>query len=267
MLIMSEDISILTQKAKNAATLRIFLDYDGTLADFAPSPDMILPDPQIIFLIEDLVSSPGVYPAIISGRRLAHMQKLLPLKGLLLGGTYGIEMQLPNGDLYTRIPFEQVRPTIEKLLPLWRELIVKTTGFYLEDKGWSLALHARFADPSESIMVMTSARHIAQAQKPGSNFLLSGNSQFLELAPIEANKAMAVQLVLNEMTPKDSLIIYLGDDEKDEEAFVKILAAEGYAVRVSAKPVETRAQYQIEGPKQVRAWLGNLLAARETKIG
>ena len=173
------------------------MDYDGTLADFAPSPDTILPDKAVIGLLERLVAAWGVLPAVISGRRLAHIQKLLPVQGLLMGGTYGIEMQLPDGQRRDVLPFEEVRPTLERLLPRWQGLLAGREGFYLEDKGWSLALHGRFADPTESEDVMSAARVEAQALRFEERFRLMGGDRFLELAPLAASKSAAVRWVLD----------------------------------------------------------------------
>jgi len=259
---MRNKIDPLTQIAASAETLRLFLDYDGTLADFAPSPDTVLPDAAVIGLLERLAAAEGVLPAVISGRRLAHIQKLLPVPGLLMGGTYGIEMQLPDGERRDVLPFEEVRPLLERLLPRWQALIAGREGFYLEDKGWALALHGRHAAPDEGEAVMAAARAEARALDFGEDFRLLGGDRFLELAPRAASKSAAVGWVLRELTPPGAVSVYLGDDDKDEEAFVTVLAAGGYAVRVSAEPTETLARFRLPGPRQVRAWLGALLMAR-----
>lgn len=259
---MKNDFTLLTKKAVEATHLRLFLDYDGTLAEFAPSPDTILPDPELIVLIQQLVKTPGVLPVVISGRRLSHIQKLLPVKGLFLAGTYGLEMQLPDGQLRNSLPYEKVRPTIELLLPQWRKLIQKHSGFFLEDKGWSIALHGRYASQSELIIVMPAAQSVSQELIPGSDFRLSVNERFVELAPITANKAVAVQWILNELTPKNTLSVYFGDDDKDEEGFVRVIESGGYAVKVTSQSVLTIAPFQMTNPAEVRSWLNKLVQLR-----
>jgi trehalose 6-phosphate phosphatase len=260
---MENNITDLTQKAATAKTLRLFLDYDGTLADFAPSPDTILPDTEVISLLKRLVAADGVLPAVISGRRLAHIKKLLPIPGLLMGGTYGIEMQLPDGSEQSILSFESVRPLLEKLLPRWQSIIEGRPGFYLEDKGWTLAIHGRFADPHESRLLMAEAYAEAQNLLPGDTFHLMSGERFLELAPKAANKRTAISRVIEALTPPEALCISIGDDDKDEEAFSALPPKRGFAVRVSSQPVETQAQYRLPGPAQVRSWLKQLLSARD----
>lgn len=259
---MENDISDLTCKAARAKTIRLFLDYDGTLANFAPSPDIILPDAKVISLLERLVAAEGILPAVISGRSLAHIKKLLPVPGLLKGGSYGIEMQLPDGTERTALPFENVRPLLEKLLPHWKALVDQRTGFFLEDKGWSLAIHGRFADPDESQILMAQAFAEAQKLPPGDDFRLMSGERFLELAPKAASKKQAITRVIESMTPKDALCISIGDDDKDEEAFGALPPKRGFAVRVSSTLVESRAQYRLQDPAEVHKFLDDLLSAR-----
>lgn len=259
---MQENISRLSSLAVSAKTLRLFLDYDGTLAPFAPSPDDIFPDPEIIALLKQLVSSPGVLPAIISGRRLAHIQKLLPVKRLLKSGTYGLEMELPDGQIYNMLPYQQVRPVIENLIPEWGKIIAGQTGFYLEDKGWSLALHARFAPPDITKNVLDEARNVVYRQRPGDDYVLTGDEIFLELAPKMARKSIAVESIIRQDTDKDEVIIYFGDDDKDEEAFNTVHKYGGYAVRVASQNVKTSTPYRLNNPQEVNTWLCELVIAR-----
>ena len=259
---MENEISALIRKAAKAKTVRLFLDYDGTLASFAPTPDIILPDDKVITLIKQLVAAEGILPAVISGRRLAHIQKLLPIPGLLMGGTYGIEMQFPDGTEITTLPFKTVRPLLEKLLPRWQALTDHGKDFYLEDKGWSLAIHGRFADPQESHLLMAEAYAEAQELPPGDTFRIISGERFLEIAPKAASKKLTIMRIIETMTPDDALCISIGDDDKDEEAFAALPPKRGFAVRVSSEPVDSKAHYRLAGPDQVQKFLDDLLSAR-----
>ncbi len=249
------DLSSLASLAARANFIRLFLDYDGTLADFAPSPDDVLPDEELITLFKDLVSSPNVHPAIVSGRRLSHIQELLPVNGLLLGGTYGIEMQLPDGTFQSAFPIEKLRPTVELLIPRWKLLIQSKNGFHLEDKGWGLALHALRAGQEDADQVIPAALKVVSTEITDPNFRVIQGYRFLEYAPVMANKVLAVRRIMKEMTPEDALIIYIGDDDKDEEAMGAVIDAGGYGIKVTADPDKTRAQFTLQNPLEVRIWL------------
>jgi trehalose-6-phosphatase len=52
-----------------------------------------------------------------------------------------------------------------------------------------------------------------------------------------------------------ALPLYLGDDDKDEEAFGVVKEQGGIALLVSARPRETQADGRLESPQAARAWL------------
>lgn len=248
----------LKQQIRRVEKIRLFLDYDGTLADFAPAPDIILPDPALISLLSRLVETEKYLTAVISGRSLLHLRELLPMKGLLLAGTYGLEMQFPDGSLVTALDYGQVRPLMEKLLPKWQALLDGQVGFFLEDKGWSLAMHARFAAIEDARRVLDSARGEIDQLSAGEGFAVEHRARFLEITPVEANKRRSVETILSRYTPAKALPIYMGDDLNDEEAFDAILTAGGVCLRVSKEPVPTRAQHRLSGPREVRQLLNKL---------
>jgi len=253
------DLENLLSAAQSAENLRVFLDYDGTLADFAPTPDTILPDNELISLMQKMVDCSGIFPAVISGRRLAHIQKLLPVSGLLIGGTYGLEMQLPNGQLYNPLVYKEVRATIEQIISLWKEWTQGSTAIYLEDKGWAVALH-RMKDTLPGIEpILYTIRKLTEEKITPEGFTMLGNDRFLEVAPTKANKAEAVNWILNNLTPPDSMILYFGDDLKDEEAFNLVQEKGGVAIRIVTSLVETQAQFLMQSPQELRNWLTRLV--------
>ena len=250
------------QRLARAERLWLFLDYDGTLADFAPTPEHVHPDPQLVDLIARLAAHPRFCVAVVSGRRLRHVQKLVPVPGVLLAGTYGIELQTPEGERIDRLEYDRLRPTLEALKPRWADLIAGRQGFFLEDKGWALALHARFADDDEAARVLTEARRLADAAMDQADpewFRLLGGYKFLEIGPRLAHKGLTVVYLLDHYPWPGALPLYLGDDDKDEEAFGVIQARGGIAVVVAAEPRLTGADLRLASPRAARGWLERLL--------
>ena len=127
--------------------------------------------------------------AVISGRRLSHVEALVPaVPGIQLAGTYGIELRTSEGERINRVEYDAIRPALDALKPRWLRLIVGPEGFFLEDKGWALALHARFADHEEAKEVLATARRIATEMASWSLFRLLGGHKFLEIDPGLAHK-------------------------------------------------------------------------------
>ncbi len=249
-------------RTRAAERLRLFLDYDGTLADFAPTPEHVNPEPGVIGLVTELAGRPRIRPAVISGRRLSQVERLLPVPGVLLAGTYGVELLLPDGERVDRVAYDRVRPVLEQIGPHWRALIADRDGFFLEDKGWALAIHARDAADDEAEEVLSVARRLATETAPLNVFRVLGGHKFLEIGPLLAHKGRTVEYVLDRYPWTGALSLYVGDDDKDEEAFGVIHAHGGLAVRVCSNTCETEADARLSCPQEVRAWLTQIAAKR-----
>mgnify|MGYP001547143478 FL=1 len=251
------------QRVRRAAHLWLFLDYDGTLADFAATPDEILPDEELISLVTALAERPDIRVTIISGRRLAHIQALLPVSGILKAGSYGLEMETANGDLVHQSEYETIRPLLDKLKQEWSGLLSGRDGFYLEDKGWTLAIHAKDAGEEEATDVLREARRQVRAlldQDRDGLFRLLGGHRFLECGPQTADKKRAVEHVLVAYPwHEDVLVVYLGDDDKDEVAFTAVHRNGGLTIAVGDRLHNSSADCWLPSPQAVRQWLQAVL--------
>ena len=241
----------------------LYLDYDGTLAVFAPTPDDVLPDDRVISLVSQLADSPRVRVSIVSGRRLAHIRKLVPVKGVLLAGTYGVEMQAPDGREIHQIEYETIRPTLDSLKPRWQALIDGKDGFYLEDKGWALAIHARKAEEKEGLQVLENAEKMITQELLGEHLQKIHSYRFLEIGPNNADKGHALKYLFDTFHWEDSIPIYIGDDDKDEEAFQVINENNGFSILVSKEERKTEAEYILYSPAEVHQWLKDAFIATD----
>ncbi len=253
----------LTQWALGATSLSLFLDYDGTLVDFSPTPDLLAPDPRVVSLLRRLSQKPNMRVAVISGRRLHDLRDLLPLPGLTLGGTYGLELYIPSGETIYRAEYGALRPPVlDAVKGEWESILSGRDGFYLEDKGWTLALHARFAEEGEAAQVLAAARRAVDAVDLGGHFRILTGHRFLEVAPRLASKRAAVEYLLSQSSLPNARCIYIGDDDRDEEAFPVIHEHGGVAIKV-AQPSQasqpTEADFIFESPRDTVQWLEKLV--------
>ena len=253
----------LVRKLRNAPRLWLFLDYDGTLADFAPTPDHVEPRSDVVHLVSRLAQQPDLRVTIVSGRRLRHVEDLVPVPGIILAGTYGIELRLPDGEHVDRVTYQQVRPTLDTIKPHWSDLLAGHEGFYLEDKGWALAIHARFAaSDTEADRVLAAASQIAGQVADEDLFRRLGGHRFLEIGPRQAHKGLTIDYLWKQYAWPDALPVYIGDDDKDEEAFGVVQARGGIAIVVGGAERKTVADHRLEAPADTRRWLGALLELR-----
>jgi trehalose 6-phosphate phosphatase len=246
-----------------AERLWLFLDYDGTLADLAPTPEHVNPDPELVDLLTGLAEDPRIRVAVVSGRRLKHVEELVPVPGILLAGTYGVELRLPGGQRVDRSEYDILRLTLNPLKAQWAELTRDHQGFFLEDKGWTVALHARFAAENETERVLIEARRTAteaiSSASPGI-FRLQGGYKFLDIGPRLAHKGRTVDDLLDRFPWPGALPLCLGDNDKDEGAFCVIEAHGCIAVLVAGEPRDTEADWRLDSPQAAREWIEKLLA-------
>lgn len=255
----------LTHWVQAAASLRLFLDYDGTLVDFSPTPGQLDPHPEVINLLARLAKKANIRAAVISGRRLQDLRALVPVPGVYLGGTYGLELLTPSGEILYRADYAALRPVLEAIKDDWQALIAGRSGFFLEDKDWALALHARFADEGEAEAVLAAARQAVDPQSLAGRFRILGGHKFIEVAPLAASKRETVGYLLDQHPLSGARCLYIGDDDKDEEAFPVIHEHGGVAVKVAqpsqaARPTE--ADYIFESPRATIRWLEKLVRSR-----
>jgi trehalose 6-phosphate phosphatase len=244
-----------------AERLWLFLDYDGTLVKFTRTPDILKPDVKLIELIRHLATMNRLRLAIVSGRKLKDIQDLLPVDGIYKAGTYGIEVETPEGERIQREEYMTVRPYLDRLKPQWEEIINGMRGFYLEDKGWALAVHARFAPEKEAIRVISNLQHTLDQDMITGQYRLIKYKRFLEISSAKANKGKTVSFLLNSFPLPGARLVYIGDDDHDSEAFETIHSFNGVAISVEQYFGYVRSSggdYVFKSPKAVRRWLGNL---------
>ena len=143
------------------------------------------------------------------------------------------------------------------------ELILGSrNGFYLEDKGWTLAIHARFAAENEFNEVIAQARDTLDTKMLAGRFRILEGHRFLEIAPLLASKKETVSYILLHNPLPNARVLYIGDDDKDEEAFPLIHTQHGVAIKVfqpSQTSRPTEADFFFRSPTETLDWLEGLV--------
>jgi len=252
----------LAEKMAGAPRLLLMLDYDGTLVPIAPTPDQARPEQELISVLGELSLLPGRVVAIISGRRLSELQELIPLAGLHLVGAHGAEIQEADGKVHRLFKDQRAKEIISELDGIARECIASRRGFLVENKGISLALHYRQADPFLARQVIDNFIKKISSLPDANRLELMPGKKVLEVRPRGVNKGLAVRYLCRKHA--GALPVYIGDDITDEDAFKAL--KNGCTILVSPRPRPSAASARLPSPRHVGIMLSLLLAKTKLKV-
>ena len=244
---------------QSGGRLTFFLDYDGTLIPIAPTPAEALADAALLQLLAQLAGTVVIRTVILSGRPLADLRKMLPVRGLILAGLYGVEMQMGDIALVRAPAGAQSREIVSQVRGIWARLTDGLPGFMLEDKGLALALHARWAARDDAERIVDAARDAALEVIRSRPFRLLGGDRYIEIAPAMADKGETVDWLLSEYPVRLDLPVVFGDDNKDDAAFAAVKRRGGYAIGVGHRYPLPGIDARVETPEMARDWLRNFV--------
>ena len=233
------------------ADVALFLDFDGTLVDIAPSPNAVRVAPGLHELMAQVAWHLNGALAVITGRPIETIDKHLKGTVRAVAGIHGAERRTSLGHvIHAEIPASMLDGARETLSVFCRA----NPGVRAEDKGLSIALHFR-AVPDLGPACRRIVDECAAASH-GQLERLDGN-MVVELKPINVKKAAAMSAYMNEPPFAGRRPVFVGDDLTDESAFVAVSQTNGYGVIVGAR-TPTAATTRLPTVAALHAWLTTL---------
>lgn len=226
----------------------VFLDVDGTLLEIAPTPAAVRVPPSLPRLLAELAQRLGGAVALISGRPIAELDRLLAPVTLPTAGLHGLE----HRDAAGRIRRSAREPALEQAATALAAFADREPGVLVEDKGPSIALHYRGASASE-----TRARALVSQLLTdlGERFELQEGKKVLEIKPCHADKGAAIRSFLLEPPFVGREPCFVGDDVTDEDGFAAVNALGGHSIAVGRHGGPTQATYGLSDVDAVLEWL------------
>ena len=229
----------------------LFLDFDGTLVEIAPAPDLVQIPAKLPGLLGELADRLDGAVAVVSGRPLAELTRMLAPFAGAMAGQHGLERRRSDGSTIrcaTQPELGQIRPAIAGFA-------ARHDGVILEDKGGSLALHYRQA-PSLEAVCRTLLRRAACAS--GGALEAVAGKMVIELMPRSGGKGRAITEFLAEAPFHGRVPVFIGDDTTDEHGFAAVNRLGGISVRVGDGV--TMARHCLATVDDVLSWLARGLA-------
>ncbi|MCB2051678.1 MAG: trehalose-phosphatase [Novosphingobium sp.] len=227
------------------ASLALFLDFDGTLVDIAPTPESIAVPDRLAMRLLTLSKRLDGRMALVSGRSLADLDEHLGPLGIARAGSHGSDCLSADGARIGAPP-RAIDPAIERELGV---LAASYPGLFLERKSHGAALHFRAA-PALEADVTEAAQTIAERH----GLQAKSGKCVVELVRPEASKANAVQQFMSAAPFAGAIPVFVGDDVTDEDGFRAASDLGGFGVIVGNRH-ETSARYRINDPSSVLRWL------------
>jgi trehalose 6-phosphate phosphatase len=238
----------ISERVKAAGSVAVFLDFDGTLVGLRPRPEDVRVPKGVRQLLRRLARHERVSVVIASGRRVRDLKRLIGLKRLRYFGVHGAEPQGGGVRLSKR-----TRAALREAHGSFVREATQLRGVWVEPKGISFAVHYRRAASPSVLRARQSLLRIVGDF--GDVLRILNGKEVWEVLPREiGGKWGVVEKVTGEM-PEGTAIIYIGDDETDEEAFRVLPDQITVAV---GKRSDTRARYYLPSSASVLRFLAQL---------
>lgn len=232
----------------------LFLDFDGTLVDIAPSPERIVVEPALVHSLRRLQRRQGGAVAIVSGRPVAEIDRWLAPLVLPVAGVHGAERRCADGSVQ-----RHGDGAIQQVLAAAEGLVRGHQGVWVERKSAAVAVHFRDAPQAEAACRRALAAVVAELP---SLVLLAGKCVF-EVLPADVSKGRALAAFMAEPPFAGRQPVFVGDDVTDEAGFVETRRHGGVAVKVGAG--ETAAGHRLRSADDVRRWLREAAGLNENQ--
>jgi trehalose 6-phosphate phosphatase len=233
------------------------LDYDGTIARFRTDRMSATPLLGTRELINKIHKTRKTHMAVISGRPMSELEKLL--KGvpddLVMFGSHGWESSLKkktNEPIIPKALLEKLEEVRAAALTFRKERFSRDIEKRVELKPASVAAHIRGMDASAAEKWISRVRRKWSRMEDDDCKLMEFNGG-LEMCISGRDKGDALK-ELSGAYPGAGLVVYIGDDKTDENAFTA-LDGQGVGIKVGVKDGATAAHYFLDDCEDVRKFL------------
>lgn len=222
-------------------TNALFLDLDGTLLEIAPTPESVVVPPVLPRLLMSLHRLLDGAVAIVTGRPLGVIDKLLVPFMSSAAGEHGVSLRYDDGTV-------EDMPRGTAVPESWREALKSAAerwpGVLVEPKPHGVAVHYRLV-PERGNDVWRLVRGLVPQDHPA--FRLIPAREAVEIGPRAASKGYAVEQLMARAPFRGRRPIFVGDDVTDEAGMEAARQFAGEGLRVA----------EVFGgdPAAVRAWL------------
>lgn len=224
----------------------LFLDFDGTLADIAPTPDAVKVPGGLVSTLAALHQQLGGALAIVTGRPIADVDHFLYPLQLPTAGEHGAQYRLADGS---RPSIDQ--PPLHDAVEAMTSLAQTYAGLLVEHKPHSVALHYRHAPELEGLCRASMQKVVAGR----SGVELLYGKCVVEVKPAGIHKGQAITFFMSTAPFAGRVPIFAGDDVTDEYGFTAVQQLGGRGIKIGEGASE--ALHRCLSAAALRGWLAS----------
>lgn len=236
---------------RHPESFAIFLDFDGTLVDIAPTPDGIFVPNNLRMTLTRLSSVLDGALAILTGRQIADIDRFLHPLVLVAAGVHGAELRT-SADAVVIDADLAIEPKIARGV---RKLAEISPGIIVEHKRASMVVHYRLAPETRS-QLGEELRNILQSNPD--RLVVRPGRKVYEILPLDVSKGKALGQLMSSPPFKGRRPIMIGDDVSDESAFEAAVDLGGHALRVAGEYFSAGIA-DFRGVDDVLGWLAGIV--------
>lgn len=246
---LSDDFEAIASRILASDRVSLLCDFDGTLVPIHEHPAQCFLDASLRSLLASLAAHRRMSVGIVSGRQLHDLKHRVGIEGIAYVGNHGLEFDAPDLDDFEPVAREKqeaVRRTVTDL----KAAIAPISGAWIEDKGLSASVHYRQVEPGAVAALIDLIRIGTLQFVMEGKIVLRPGKMVVEVRPAVAwNKGTAVQRLADRFpSTLRTALIYLGDDETDEDVFRT--RRDDITICVGDRAA-TAANYRVSGPSEV----------------
>jgi trehalose 6-phosphate phosphatase len=245
----------LATRLKEAPHRLLALDFDGTLAPYARDPRDARALPAALEALAGLAARAKTTVAIVSGRPIPNLARVVPIGTLHLVGEHGWEEKPPGAEPFLHPLAEHAALGLARLLDA---VTSEGTRAKVERKRTGVAIHTRALDERGRAAAIEQFRGLYERVAGAAGLRLDVLDGGAEAHALGHDKGTAVRRLLAAL-PERTLAIYVGDDVTDEPAF-EAVAKSGWGFKVGDLPGTTAARHRLREPAAVALLLARVLA-------
>jgi len=232
----------------DAAATAFFVDFDGTLAPIVDRPELAAMAPDTRAAVSKLQARAGGAVAVISGRALADLDRMLAPLVLPASGSHGLERRDADGVATAAEGDAAAQTAIEAVAAFGR-----SNDLLVERKQAGAAVHFR-ARPD--LAEAAHAAVAAAASAAGDRLRTLRGDMVAELSLAHVDKGHAVRAFMAEPPFRGRRPLFAGDDVTDEDGFKAATALGGLAIKIGEGP--TAATHRLPSIDDFLVWLARI---------